>query len=233
MNKIFLVSIIASLSHFSFGVSADESPESSRAEAEANLQHYTQNIEAWQTVIQGGKFSRAAAQYYNNTDKAKIEILFGKWQLQYKDTSLQSDTLELDSTENDTNFGYYGWDGKHRFSCFYEPKMIGTIYSYQCLHLVDTNTGIAQHYLFNLNGNSLSGKYFSGTVSQFLEAIKNNKLLDLSGNKSVSVSVNDSDYDDNSKILRIPKVSAFGNTYSVTLLHEGNGNFKLKTIDPL
>lgn len=205
----------------------------SAAEADAVTAYHAQSLEALLAALQGGKLPRAASSFYNNTDKSKIDILYGTWQLTYKDTAAHTDTLALDSTFNDSSFGYYGWDGKHALGCYYEPGILKTSYNYQCIHFVDANGQTVQRYLFNLNGNTLTGKYFSGTLDAFLTALNNNQLTDLAGTNGKANTATDPVYDDNTKILSIPKVNALGKVYNAILVHEGNGLFRLKSANPL
>lgn len=190
-------------------------------------------------LLNDGKLPRATVVYYNNRDRAKIDSLNGKWQLSYSanGTQKQTDLLELDSVFDDKNFGFYGWDGKHSMSCFYEPNILGTIYNYQCLRIVDANTGTAQRYLFNLTGNTLSGKYYIGSVEGFITSIRNNQLITLEGCDSAIAgacaakpvtSSNESVYNDKTSEVIIPRIMVFGKPYRAILQNEGNGILKVK-----
>lgn len=212
------------------------------ADASTTADYHALTIRELQAALSGGRYARAT-NYYNNTDKSKIEALYGTWRLTYKITNDQTDLLQVDSAANDSSFGYYGWDNTHAISCFYEPNLLGTPYSYQCLHIVDSKAGTAQRYLFNLNGNSLSGKYFIGTVEGFITAINSNKLIDLVGCNATAIgscsagtpsnSNSDSVYNSATEEVSIPRVLVFGKAYSAVLKHEGNGILRLKTLNPL
>lgn len=227
MYKFIISALLSSLAASSFA----DTQDNLISEAETALLYHAQTTADYQAARRSGQWARATPNFYVNNDKTKIDTLYGQWQLNYTDTSPHSDILALESTLSSTDFGWYGWDGTHGLSCFYEPGIVGTSYSYQCLHLVDATSGIAQRYLFNLSGNTLTGKYYRGTIEGFFDSISKNKLLDLKGTKTNAS--NESDYNDTTKELYIPKVNALGKQYNALLIHEGNGVFRLKTLNPL
>lgn len=196
---------------------------------EATLQMQAETMQLQQA--HDGRFARATSTYYNNTDKFKIESLYGKWQVTYKLGSVQTDLIEIDSTIQDKDFGFYGWDNKHGISCFYEPSLLGTSYSYQCLHITDSTKGIAQRYIFNINGNNLSGKYFIGTVEDFINALRANQLVDLTGyNPNFTA---ETYFNEVTNELIIPKATVLGKKYNAILKYDGKDGLSIKSINPL
>jgi hypothetical protein len=199
----------------------------------AFLQHYADIVAIEHQLVQNGKIPKASS--INNADKSKIEYLYGKWQVTYKLNVTQTDTIEIDTTYQDTDRGYYGWDSKHAISCFYEPDLLGTIYSYECLHITQTNADtaktITQRYLFNINGNNLTGKYHSGNVNDFILALRANQLTDMTGFNPSSVA--EVYFNDATGELVIPKITIQGKKYNATLKYEGGDVLRIKAVNPL
>ncbi|NOT84946.1 MAG: hypothetical protein HOP02_09280 [Methylococcaceae bacterium] len=233
MIKVLLKSVLV-MTAFSGCVFADNVSDAMTNEqassAEANTQAFMESIQAYRQQSAGDKLARAATTYYYNTEESKIKALYGKWQVTYQTPQTKTGTLEVDGTFVDTSFGYKGWDSKSNISCYYEPKMLGSIYSYQCLHVTDSATNTSERFLFNLNGNSLIGKYHSGTAADFITKLNANQLYDFTG---TTQKCTDSCYSEATGELIIPKVSASGKNYSVIMQRESNGLFSLKSANPL
>jgi hypothetical protein len=198
--------------------------------AAANAQAHQDSVDQHRQHTVGGQFGRAASTYYYNADKSKIEVLYGKWQITIQTPQIKTESLEISATVTDKNFGYAGWDSKRSMSCFYEPNILHSIYNYECLHVTDATTGIAQRYLFNVNGTTLTGKYHEGTAADFITKLNANQLYNLSGSSQNS---SEPYYNDANGELIIPKVSAFGKRYHVIMKQEKNGQFSLKSATPL
>jgi hypothetical protein len=221
--------IMSLLSSYAF---ADAAPDatSDAQRAAANAQAHQESVDQHRVHTNAGQFARAASTYYYNADTSKIDVLYGKWQITIQMPQIKTETLEISTTVTDKNFGYSGWDSKRSMSCFYEPKILHSIYNYECLHVTDATTGIAQRYLFNVNGTTLTGKYHEGTAADFITKLNANQLYNLSGS---SQSIIEPYYNDVKGELIIPKVSAFGKRYRVIMKHENNGQFSLQSADPL
>lgn len=198
--------------------------------AEATTQFHQESLRLLSQPTADGKWARASASHYN-ADPASIQALYGTWQITVALPQPRIDTLQVDTTYTGQEVGYYGWDTKHNVGCYYEPNMFGSIYSYQCLYVVNSVTGISQRYLFNINGNTLTGKYHSGTSADFLSKLNANQLINLSGTNPAKSS--DPSYSDRTGELMIPKVSVNGKNYSVIMQRQSNGQFSVKIANPL
>ncbi|MEQ1637363.1 MAG: hypothetical protein ABL903_11775 [Methylococcales bacterium] len=233
MMKILLKSllIVGACSNLGFADTAPEVIGGDQAiAAETNAQGFLESIQLFQQQSSNGKLARTTSTYYYNTDESKIKALYGKWQVNYLAPEPRNGILDVDGTFVDKNFGYYGWDSKSTFGCYYEPNQFNTIYTYQCLHATDASGKIFERFLFYINGNNLIGKYHSGTASDFITKLTANQLLDFTGSSKKCA---DSCYDDLTGELSIPKVSVSGKNYSVIMKRENNGLFSLKVINPL
>lgn len=202
---------------------------------EALLSTHVETINLEHQLLPNGKMPRAASIYTNN-DKSKISDLYAIWKISYHtQNGTQTDTLEIDTTYQDPDSGYYGWDSKHAISCFYEPNLLGTPYSYECLHITQANTDVtktvSQRYLFSLNGNTLTGKYHSGTVNDFVLALRANQLSDLTG--TTGSCSTEAYFNESSGELTLPKVTILGKKYTATLKYEGGDVLRLKKLNPL
>jgi hypothetical protein len=161
-----------------------------------------------------------------------VELLFGKWQITVQTPQAISASLEIDYTFLDSTFGYYAWDSKYLRSCYYDPTdKLKSGYNYQCLHTIDANAKTAERFLFNVTGNTLTGKYHTGTSSDFITKLNANQLTPFKASNPNAVL--DPVFNDLTGVLLIPKVNAYGKVYSVQMKREANGQFTLKSAEPL
>lgn len=226
MIKLILKSMILT-SVLSYVVFADEPAPSI---IENNATAHQNSIQQFFLQSHPDKISRAAASYYNNTDKTVIEALYGTWQINIATPQPRIDTLQVDTNFVDKNFGYYGWDTKNSVGCYFEPKMLGSLYSYLCLY-TDKTANISHRWLFNISGTSLTGKYHAGTTEDFILKLNANQLTNISGINGLKT--NEPYYNDANGELTIPKVSVSGKSYSVIMKRENNGLFSVKNANPL
>lgn len=223
--------LVSTFSGFSLADNVPEAATGDQASAsEANIEAFLEGIHIYQQQTSNGKLARATSTYYYNTDEAKIKTLYGKWQVSYQAPQPANSMLEVDGTFVDKNFGYYGWDSKSYFGCYYEPNIFNSIYSYQCLHVTDATAKISERFIFNISGNNLIGKYHTGTAADFITKLNANQLFDLTG---TSKKCTDPCYDEFTGELNIPKVTASGKNYSVIMKRESNGLFSVRSVNAL
>lgn len=197
-----------------------------------NKQLYLESLDSAPSQALNRQARAATDPYYYNNDKSKVELLFGKWQVTVQAPQPFSASLEIDYTFVDSIFGHYGWDSKSQRSCYYDPTdKLKSGYNYQCLHTLDANAKTAERFLFNVTGNTLTGKYHSGTSSDFITKLNANQLTPFKGTNPNAVL--DPVFNDLTGELLIPKVNAYGKVYSVQMKREANGQFTLKSAEPL